>query len=131
MSQALPRRLRRRFLIQASLASLVLVAAILLLAAIIVQWRVRVAVRYGKMRQGDPNKMALRRWGAVEQMARLAGQEMPEQAYWIAQKARFSQHTVSAEELLVLDSVARQLRQSLRTHGIHKRLVYTLILALY
>ena len=110
---------------------LVLVAAILLLAAIVVQWRVRVAVRYGKMRRGDPNKMALRRWGAVEQMARLAGQEMPEQAYWIAQKARFSQHTVSAEELLVLDSVARQLRQSLRTHGIHKRLVYTLIFALY
>ena len=110
---------------------LVLVAAILLLAAIVVQWRVRVALRYGKMRRGDPNKMALRRWGAVEQMARLAGQEMPEQAYWIAQKARFSQHTVSAEELLVLDSVARQLRQSLRTHGIHKRLVYTLIFALY
>ena len=110
---------------------LVLVAAILLLVAIVVQWRVRVAARYGKMRRGDPNKMALRRWGAVEQMARLAGQEMPEQAYWIAQKARFSQHTVSAEELLVLDSVARQLRQSLRTHGIHKRLVYTLILALY
>ena len=110
---------------------LVLVAAILLLAAIVVQWRVRVALRYGKMRRGDPNKMALRRWGAVEQMARLTGQEMPEQAYWIAQKARFSQHTVSMEELLVLDSTARQLRQTLRTHGIHKRLVYTLILALY
>ena len=112
-------------------AVLILAAAVALLLAVIVQWRVRVAVRYGKTHRGDPNKMALRRWGVVERMARLAKQDAPEEAYWIAQKARFSQHTVSREELLVLDSTAKQLRSALRTHGLHRRLVYTLILALY
>ena len=110
---------------------LALVAAVAVLLAIVAQWRIRVAVRFGKLRRGSPNKMALRRWSVVERMARFAKQDAPEQAYWIAQKARFSQHTISNEELLVLDSAARQLRQTLRTHGIHKRLVYTLILALY
>ena len=112
-------------------AVLVLAAAVVLLLAVILQWRLRVAVRYGKTHRGAPNRMALRRWGVVERMARLAKQETPEEAYWIAQKARFSQHTVSREELLVLDGTVNQLKAALRTHGLHRRLVYTLILALY
>ncbi len=112
-------------------AVLVLAAAIALLLGIVLQWRVRVALRYGRLHRGDSNKMALRRWGVVERMARFAGQEAPEEAFWIAQKARFSPHTISREELLTMDAAVRQLREALRTHGLHKRLVYTLLLALY
>ena len=110
---------------------LALVAAVAVLLAIVAQWRIRVAVRFGKLRRGSPNKMALRRWSVVECMARFAKQDAPEQAYWIAQKARFSQHTVTHEELRKLADTIDSMHAQLKRHGLHKRLYYTLILALY
>ena len=112
-------------------AVLVLVTAVVLALAVVVQWRLRVAIRYGRLHRGDSNKMALHRWGVVERMAHFAGEDAPEEAYWIAQKARFSPHTISREELRTLDEAAEQLRCTLRSHGLHKRVIYTLILALY
>lgn len=108
-----------------------LVGSVAVAGLILLQWRVRVSLRYGDLNKGQLNHRALRRWAVVEKMSRLLRQEPPEEAFWIAQKARFSQHTITREELRQLTDAITVLRAQLKRHGLHKRLYYTLILALY
>lgn len=118
---------------QQALGSVLLgvLAAIAALLALIGQWQLRVWLRKLRLRHGNPNRQALNRWALVEQMCALAKQTPPEPLHALAQKAKFSQHTISPEELMLLDRELTQLRQNLRKRNFAMQLVYTLVLALY
>jgi hypothetical protein len=64
-------------------------------------------------------------------MAALAKETPPEALYHLAQKAKFSQHTISAEELAAFDRENTRLRGVLQRQNVFKQLAYTLVLALY
>ena len=49
----------------------------------------------------------------------------------LAQKARFSQHALTEEELAVFDLYLDTARQQLRSRNLFLRIFYTLFLALY
>ena len=73
----------------------------------------------------------MRYWKLLERTCRLGRLETPEDCFWLAQKARFSQHTLTSEELHRLQKALAEVRQSLRKHSFLRQLAYTLIFALY
>ena len=96
----------------------------------IVQWRLRVAIQKTLCRHGHANRRGLRLWKQLVRACRLLKQSPGENCLLLAQKARFSQHTLTEEELQMLLSALSQ------AHGkLKKRLllqpICTLILALY
>lgn len=80
-------------------------------------------------RSGAPNRQALNRYAQLEQLARLLKTELPEEATFLAQKAKFSQHPLTGEELGVLEEYRDTLRQKLMREPLHRRLWLWLVWA--
>lgn len=108
-----------------------LLLAVVMLLAVILQWRLRVSARHSRMTRGEPNTCALRRWHTLERMAKLLKTQPSEESLQVAQKAAFSQHTVSREELKVMGAELTALTARLKQKNLFCRLYHTLILALY
>ena len=77
------------------------------------------------------NAKALVRWQDVEIICRFTKQEPPEELEMLAQKAKFSQHTITADELRQLDVWVGTHRAQLKKMPWHVRLVCRYILALW
>ena len=112
-------------------ALLWILAGFACLLGLIGQWQLRLWLRRRKLQKGDANRRALARWVLLEQMAALAGETPPEELHQLAQKAKFSQHTLTVEELVVLDRQISHLRGRLRRRSFVHQIWYTLVLALY
>jgi uncharacterized protein HemX len=107
---------------------------VLILAAVIVilvQWRVRVALRRQDSRRGRPNAKALACWREVALCARLLGVKPDPQLHALAQKAKFSRETITPQELRQFEDSLKESRKKLKQKPIWNQLVYTLIFALY
>lgn len=104
---------------------------IAVIGGIIVQWRLRVWLRRRKLTQGDSNQQALNLWNRLTEL--LAHTEsLPEQALLeIAEKAKFSPHVISPEELSRLEAAVEAAEQLLRKRSVFVRLYHRLVLALY
>lgn len=94
------------------------------------QYRVRIALRRKKMQTGYPNQKALARWRYAIRMSRLTKLETPEELELLAEKAKFSQHTLTAQELKVFDIWLQQARLALAQKPWVVRLVIKLIWAI-
>ena len=102
--------------------------AILLLAA---QRKARLSLRKRWLNKGNSNEKMLRRW---RQLVRChnALKTPPEQLYLdLAEKAKFSPHTITAEELSVMDAGIDAAVQRLRQKNIFRRFVWFFVFALY
>lgn len=94
---------------------------LLVLAA---QRSARLALRRKRQRQGGINQQALQRWREAERLARLLKETPAEELIDLAQKAKYSQHELTAEELLMFDSYCRSCLRRLKEKSLPKRLVY-------
>ena len=99
------------------------------LLALLIQWRIRVA--WHNRRKKDPNAQALILWRQLERACRAAKLTPPEEMLTLAQKARFSQHRLTAQELHQMQIALRTVHKRLRKKNIFSQLVYTLVLAIY
>ena len=99
--------------------------------AVLAQRNIRLAVRRRHQRTGKKNAQALARWRETELLCRLLGQPVPEELAELAQKAKFSQHTLTEEELLRFESHNRVARQQLREKPWYLRVVYAYVFAAY
>lgn len=97
---------------------------------LVAQWQLRLWLRRKKQHTGSANAQALARWQEVQTHAKLR-REMPEELLALAQKARFSQHTLTRQELRAFDSYLIHSRRVLRKRPLWHRLYHTLILAIY
>jgi hypothetical protein len=70
--------------------------------------------RYRRMHTGKANKQALARWQEVRRFCRILKEEEPEDLEWLAEKAKFSQHRLTAEEQEEFDLWLAEARQRLR-----------------
>ena len=106
---------------------------VLLLAAgaLIGQWWLRLYLRKKWLCHGSSNAQALRRWRYAKRMARLRRQDAPAALKELALKARFSQHTISDEELAAFDGYFARSVAHLKSRPIWLRLVYRLVFAAY
>lgn len=100
-------------------------------ALLVIQWRLRLYLRRLRQSRGAPNARALACWQEVEALCRHL-QKQPEKALLeLAQKAKFSQHTITPEELKEFSVALQVLRAELKSRPLPYQLYYTLILALY
>lgn len=95
---------------------------------IMVQYMLR---RGWRSNAANSNAKALVRWQDVEIICRLTKQEPPEELEMLAQKAKFSQHTITADELRQLDVWVGTHRARLKKMPWYVRLVCQYILALW
>jgi len=114
---------------QSPLLSVLLLPALALILA--VQRSLRLAFRRRQQRSGDPNRQALRRWQEAVRLSRLLKESPTEELIVLAQKAKFSQHELTQEELSQFDSFNLSCLRRLKEKPIHLQLIYKYIYAAY
>ena len=100
------------------------------LLAIWGQYRLRKWLRYRWMRCGKPNEQALRMRKVVGRYARALKQKLPERLSELADKARFSQHTLTNGELAEFADYLHDCEKQIRDMAWYRRLFLRLILAM-
>lgn len=108
-----------------------LLPAVLLLLVPPIQRSPRIFLRRRQFRQGSANRQALRRWQEVERLSRLLRECPPEELIGLAQKAKFSQHTITGEELAAFDSYLESCCRRMRKKPMPVRLIYQYIHAAF
>ena len=93
------------------------------------QFILRQRLRSKRMHTGHPNQRALARWRMVLRMTRLIKEQPPEELYELAEKARFSQHTLTVGERLEFDRYLDHAQEQLKKMHWCKRLLIRLLWA--
>lgn len=107
----------------------ILLWVVIPVAVLFGQYGIRRAIRRRRMRSGRRNKRALYLWLEAKRMARITGKTAPEELKELAEKAKFSQHTLTAAELQAFDLWLEQARNILREKPWIVRLAIRLIWA--
>lgn len=115
------------------LADLMKTLLTLAAAAVLIegQRKIRLGLRRHHQRTGTPNDQALARWREAVLLAKLLKEPAPQELDFLAQKAKFSQHTLSAEELTAFEGYLRTARKRLRQKAWYWQLVHQYIFAVY
>lgn len=100
-------------------------------AAVAGQWKLRLYLRQKRRIRGSCNEQALTRWRETVRLAKLLRQTPPEQLHQLAQKAKFSQHQLTREELQCFDAYLAQCVALIREKPAVVRLIFRLVLAVY
>ncbi len=131
-NQENPPAQERKINFGAILRILGILAAVLTGAGVIILQRVlRIRIRKKRFAKAGTNRQAILLWQMAVRYAKLLGQ-MPEAGLFdIAQKAKFSQHTLTQEELLPLINYLQERREELELRSVFCRLWYRIVLALY
>ena len=95
------------------------------------QRKLRLTLLWKKLGCVDPNQQALHRWNHCCRLAKLLQQTPPEELRKLAVKAKFSQHTLSPEELAQFAQYINQSIAQLQKQHPILRFVYRVILAIY
>lgn len=98
---------------------------------VIAQWRLRLIWLMKRLHRGDQNQQALSRWRHAVWLARLRKEAPPQRLLALANKAKFSQHTLTHGELRQFDLYRAETIDLLRKRNIFLRFVYRVILAIY
>lgn len=93
------------------------------------QYLLRVQLRHRKMRSGSPNQRALICWKEIVRLSRLYRQPLSEEMEMLAQKAKFSQYTMTGEEIKVFQTRLKELSTLLAQKRWYQRLFYKLLFA--
>lgn len=112
----------------------VLTAAACLLGAVLLilgQWQLRRRRILRKLTQGTTNQRAVASWRQTVLFARLLRQRPDAGLFALAQKAKFSQHTLTEEELSAFESYLRGAQQQLKTKPLPYRIFCRLVFAVY
>lgn len=106
------------------------IAGILAAAALVFgQYRLRRQLRRKRLYGGAHNAQALARWQEALRYGRILKVTPPEALEALAEKAKFSQHTLSDEELGEFDAWLRQAASALHKKPLPLRLLWMLVLA--
>ena len=106
-----------------------ILGVILAITLIIAQRGMRIRRRRKRMYSGEANKQAIARWKYVLRLRRLLRQKMPVHLHELAQKAAYSQHTLTKQELAQFDIWLDQAKITLQAKPWHLRWVYKWIFA--
>ncbi len=102
-----------------------------LITAVVLQYRIRRQRWLKKLQAALPNQKALLYWQEITVYARLL-KETPDAAlYALAERAKFSPHILTEEQLRQFEVAAKEARQKLKKKNIFLRFYYRTILAIY
>ena len=89
----------------------------------------RIHLRRRRQETARPNARGLAMWQETELLSRLLRQPSPEALETLAQKAKFSQHTLTAEELEQFTAYLTDARHQLEQKPWYLRLIYMYLYA--
>ena len=107
------------------------ILSVLALAAVIVQRIIRLKRRRARLAEGDHNRQGLRCWQELARMYKLLKEPADEQLHQLAQKAKFSSHRLTEEELNSLRQALSETEARLKKKSIFHQIYYRLILVIY
>ena len=90
----------------------------------------RIAYRRRKRCAGEPNDMAVERYRQIRYLSRALRMPMPQDAEVLALRARFSQHTITRDELNRLEDFRIRILSAVWTMPWYRRLILFLIFAI-
>lgn len=96
-----------------------------------VQRSVRLHLRRRRQHSGTTNDQALQRFREAERLARLLKETPAEELIDLAQKAKYSQHEITLEELQHFDSYCRSCLRRLKEKPLYRQLIYRYFHAAY
>ena len=102
-----------------------------LTAVILAQWRIRLRLRKLRRQQKRANRRLLAQWQEAEQICRLLKCPSPERLRQLALRARFSQHTITSDELREFSAGLEALIAQLRQKPLWQQWIYRLVFAIY
>lgn len=108
----------------------ILLALLLVSAAVVGQMELRRGLRRRQLRQAAPNPRALALWQQVCLLARLLKLPIPEELEALAQKARYSQHTLTPQELTVFEGWIREAKRQFRDRPLYWKLLMNILFAI-
>ncbi len=100
-------------------------------ALIITQWRLRRQLRLRKRCCGNRSKQAPARWREISLHIRLRKCDLDPRMLELAQRAKFSHHAITREELKEMDLWLTDSTNAIRSMSLPQKLIATLIFALY
>lgn len=109
----------------------VCLTAAALVAVVIGQRLLRLWLRRRKQQTGTPNERALALWQEAVYLARLTKEPPDRELFQLAQKAKYSPHTLTEAELARFSGWLEAARARLREKPLYLRLVYRLVFAAY
>ncbi len=106
-------------------------AVLLLLTAVLLPVQAELRMRYKQKQwnKGSHNGMALIRWKQSRRLARRTKTKLPRELDELALKAKFSQHTITGEELERFEQFRTQVRQKIRRMPWYRRLLLRWVFA--
>lgn len=102
-----------------------------LVGLVMVQYQLRRSLRRKRLQAGSTNARVLAYWQEITYTARLLGVTADQELFALAQKAKFSQHNMTEEELLHFETALSNDHAQLNKRSLFHRLYYRLILAVY
>ena len=109
----------------------VMLLLILLPLLLMLQRSARLALRRHRQHTGEPNRQALRRWQEAERLARILKECPPPELQELALKAKFSQYTLTEEELTQFDAFSQTCLRRMKQKPWYLGLIYQYIYAAY
>lgn len=101
-----------------------ILGALAMLAAIEGQRLLRIRIRQHRQHLGTPNEQAAARWPEIRLLARLLKADVPEELEALTEKALFSQHELTDQELQQFTDCAAASRRALKAQSWHRKLAF-------
>lgn len=98
-------------------------------AVIFGQYRLRLALRRKNRKKGSSNKQVLALWQEVLLMCRILRKQPPEELLTLAEKAKFSQHTMRSDERMAMTAYLGELSKELAEKPWYEKIPIKLIFA--
>lgn len=95
------------------------------------QWRLRLRLKKYRLAKGNANQQALQLWRALVRTSRLLKCRPAQQWHSLAQKAKFSQHVLTVQELEILKNALEDHRRRLKRKPWYLQPIYALVFAIY
>lgn len=108
-----------------------ILGALALVMAVILQWQLRLRHLRRRLSRGTANQQAVQLWREIARLSKLRKRRPRQALYDLAQKAKFSQHALTEEELQQLQTALEDCRKALKAGPWYAQPVYTVILAIY
>ena len=108
-----------------------IVGALALVLAVVLQWQLRLRHLRRRLNRGTVNQQAVQLWREVARLSKWYKCRPKPELYALAQKAKFSHHALTDEELTQLRAALADSRKALKAKAWYWQPIYTLILAIY
>lgn len=102
-----------------------------LVVAVILQWQLRLRSLRRRLSRGSVNQQVIQLWREVARLSKWRRRRPKPELFALAQKAKFSHHELTAEELGQLQAALEESRKALRAKPWYWQPMYTIVLAIY